>query len=110
MLLEYSTDPNWCSKCKHLPCQCKSKKTDPKTANSQVIKMRREMKRGKPQTVLFELGMSDEKATVLLKTLQKSCGTGGSFKEGLLEIQGDHRDKIEQYLVSQGHKVKRAGG
>lgn len=75
-----------------------------------MIKMRREMRRGKPVIVLFEFAMSSQAATELLKTLQKQCGTGGSFKDGQIDIQGDHRDKIELYLTGLGYKVKRAGG
>ena len=109
MELSYSTDPDWCSKCKHLPCICKkAQKAAPPT--SKVVKMRREVRRGKPVIVLFEMGLSAESLKDLLKTIQRSCGAGGAVKEGTIEIQGDHRERIEQMLAEKGFKVKRAGG
>jgi len=72
--------------------------------------MRREMRRGKPVIVLFETGMREDALKELCKAIQKACGAGGSVKDGCLEIQGDHREKIEQLLQERGLKVKRAGG
>ncbi len=46
----------------------------------------------------------------LLKHLKNALGTGGALKEGVLEIQGDHRDKIVEILVGLGYKAKKAGG
>lgn len=46
----------------------------------------------------------------LLKHLKNALGTGGALKEGILEIQGDHRDKIVEILTSLGYKPKKAGG
>jgi translation initiation factor 1 len=44
------------------------------------------------------------------KTLKAACGSGGTVKDGAVEVQGDHCDKIATLLVRQGHKVKRTGG
>jgi translation initiation factor 1 len=49
-------------------------------------------------------------AETLLKELKAACGTGGTLKDGLLELQGDHRDKVEVALGARGIKSKRAGG
>ncbi len=46
----------------------------------------------------------------LLKHLKNTLGTGGALKEGILEIQGDHRDKIVEILAGLGYKAKKAGG
>ena len=110
MELSYSTDPNWCAKCKHLPCRCQQKKNPPALKPSGFVKMRREMRRGKPVIVLFETGLGESQLKELLKAIQKACGAGGSLKDGCLEIQGDHREKIEQLLTQRGLKSKRAGG
>ena len=72
--------------------------------------MRREVRRGKPVIVLFELGLKEEALKELLKAIQKACGAGGSVKEGTVEIQGDHRERIEEMMVERGFKVRRAGG
>ncbi|HLO93681.1 MAG TPA: translation initiation factor, partial [Burkholderiaceae bacterium] len=39
-----------------------------------------------------------------------ACGSGGSCKDGQLEIQGDHAERVTAWLVAQGHPAKRAGG
>lgn len=61
-------------------------------------------------TVLFELPMAPAQQKELLKEIQQLCATGGCVKDGTLEIQGDHRDRIEPLLSGRGFKVKRAGG
>ena len=108
MELSYSTDPAWCSKCKHLPCRCKKSPAPSKPVG--VLKMRREVRRGKPVIVLFETGMREDALRELLKAFQRACGAGGSVKDGCLEIQGDHRQRMEELLIERGFKVKRAGG
>lgn len=72
--------------------------------------MRLEKRRGKPLIVLFELPMAPAQLKELLKEIQQVCGTGGCVKDGTLEVQGDHRDRIEPLLTARGFKVKRAGG
>lgn len=44
------------------------------------------------------------------KALKRHCGTGGTAKNGVVEIQGDHRDKIAAWFAAAGRKVKLAGG
>lgn len=109
MELSYSTDPDWCSKCKHLPCQCKAAK-HPRTTGNGKAKMRRERRRGKDMVVVFETRMSKTALQALLKEIQKVCGTGGTVKDDTIEVQGDHRDAVQQVLEAHGLKVTRAGG
>ena len=109
MELAYSTDPDWCPKCKHLPCRCGAAKAG-KSAATGKAKMRRERRRGKDMVVVFETGMSKAQLQSLLKEIQKACGTGGTVKDDTLEIQGEHRDAIQQVLEARGLKVTRAGG
>lgn len=54
-------------------------------------------------------GRADE-AAELARALKAACSTGGTFKDGVLELQGDHRTRIEQLLAARGLKSKRAGG
>lgn len=65
---------------------------------------------GKAVTVVFELPANEEFCTRELSQIKKLCGTGGTYKNGRIEIQGDHRDKVVAYFEKQGFKVKRAGG
>lgn len=55
-------------------------------------------------------GLSEGELADIAKSLKKLCGTGGTAKNGVVEIQGDHRDKIITYFEQAGRRVKKAGG
>jgi translation initiation factor 1 len=63
---------------------------------------------GKTVTVVRGLPAADVPAVA--KDLKRHCGTGGSVKEGAVELQGDHREKVAARLESRGYTVKLAGG
>ena len=65
---------------------------------------------GKAVTVLKGLTLSESDLTSLAKTLKQACGSGGTIKDGLIEIQGEQREKIAEVLRKLGYKVKIAGG
>ena len=67
-------------------------------------------RRGKGVTVVTGVPLSGPDLAKLAKTLKQRCGTGGTVKDGVIEIQGDHRDKLVADLTKQGFTVKRAGG
>lgn len=67
-------------------------------------------RRGKGVTTVFDLPMNEEAMKDLAATLKQKCGTGGTVKDGRVEIQGDHRDRIVSELEKLGYKVKRSGG
>jgi translation initiation factor 1 len=56
------------------------------------------------------LVLSEKDLKALAKKLKRACGSGGTIKDGLIEIQGDHRQKIADTLRKQGYQVKIAGG
>jgi len=77
-----------------------------------IVRIKRETKgrKGKGVTTISGLELDEKELKVLAKTLKKLCGVGGSVKDFIIEIQGDHRDKLKAHLEKVGHKVKLAGG
>lgn len=65
---------------------------------------------GKTVSVVKNLQLSEDDLKDLSKKLKQSCGTGGTIKDGTIEIQGDHREKIASTLRALGYQVKLAGG
>jgi translation initiation factor 1 len=61
-------------------------------------------------TVITGLPGSPAEVAALAKALKSACGAGGTVKDGALELQGDHRDRVEAALRARGLKSKRAGG
>lgn len=77
-----------------------------------VVRIRRETKgrKGKGMTTVTGLDLPEKELKDLCSQLKKMCGTGGALKSGIIEIQGDNRDKIKATLEQLGHNVKLAGG
>jgi predicted translation initiation factor SUI1 len=61
-------------------------------------------------TIISDLPLGETGLTELATKLKQQLGTGGTVKEGRIEIQGDHRDRIVEELEGMGYRVKRAGG
>jgi len=77
-----------------------------------VVRIRRETsgRKGKGVTTISGVPLAAAELKTLAKKLKKVCGTGGAVKEGVIEIQGDHRDKLKVALEKEGYQVKLAGG
>ena len=77
-----------------------------------VVRVRRESqgRGGKTVTTIAGVGASGDKLKDLAGELKRLCGTGGTVKEWVIEIQGDHREKIVAALQQRGYTVKLAGG
>jgi translation initiation factor 1 len=65
---------------------------------------------GKAVTLVKKLVLSEEDMKELATKLKQVCGSGGTVKDGVIEIQGEHREKIAEALKKMGYKVKIAGG
>lgn len=74
------------------------------------IQLEKNKRGGKTVSVIMPLPYNPKYFQKLTKELKKLCGTGGSFKEDCIEIQGDHRDKLKMHLEGLGFKVKLSGG
>jgi len=110
----YSTNPKTatrCHKCGSDPCRC-SRKVRSLPPEQQEAHIRRETKGrgGKTVTVVRNLQLSAEDMKSLGKRLKHACGSGGTVKDGTIEIQGDHRDKVAAELQALGYKTKFTGG
>ncbi len=111
-VLVYSTDRGRvCPGCGHPAGQCCcSKERQPKRDG--VVRISRETKGRKGSGVSLISGLPLDGAGLkqLAKQLKQKCGSGGSVKNGVIEIQGDHREVLKGELEKQGYKVKLAGG
>ena len=67
-------------------------------------------RKGKGVTLISGVPLDSEAIKSLGKELKKKCGTGGTVKDGIIEIQGDHRDLLVAELQKKGWTVKRSGG
>lgn len=65
---------------------------------------------GKTVTLISNLRLSPDDQKTLAKHLKQTCGSGGTLKDGVIEIQGDHRDRLVAALQQLGYKTKMAGG
>lgn len=77
-----------------------------------VVRVQREAKGrgGKAVTLVKGISLPDNALEALGKQLKAACGSGGTVKDGVIEVQGDHIDRIVALLCAQGYKAKRAGG
>ena len=77
-----------------------------------IVRVRRETqgRGGKTVTTVSGVGLAEDALRALAGELKRRCGSGGSVKDYVIEIQGDHRDAVIAELESRGYTVKRAGG
>ena len=91
-------------------CSCKQARAPLKTGG--VVRVSRETKGrgGKSVTLVKGLALEQEALAALGKQLRSACGAGGTVKDGVVEVQGDHVDTLLAALHKLGHSAKRAGG
>ncbi len=90
-------------------CVCRSSPRAPR--GDGVVRVRRETKgrKGKTVTTISGVPLPSDELRQLATELKRLCGSGGSATEGVIEIQGDHRDALVPELESRGYTVRRAG-
>jgi len=113
--LVYSTEAGgrMCPGCGAPVAQCRCKELKARLpATDGIVRVSHETKgrKGKGVTVVKGVALDAAGLTALGKQLKTACGSGGTVKDGVIEIQGDHRELVIAALVTQGHTVKRAGG
>ena len=76
------------------------------------VRVKREVagRKGKGVTTVYDLPLRDDELKALAGKLKKRCGVGGSAKDGVIELQGDHRDVVAEVLRGEGYEVVLAGG
>jgi translation initiation factor 1 len=105
--LAYTTDPD-----PRPDIESATKSETYPSAASQTARIWRDRKRRRGKTVTVIGGLRHDPTTLeaLLKKLKQQCGAGGALKDGELEIQGDHRERVADALAAMGYKVKHVGG
>ncbi len=112
--LVYSTDAGrMCPDCRHALLQCVCKQMDAsRVLGDGAVRVQRETKGrgGKAVTVVRGLPLDATALAEVGKKLKAACGSGGTVKDGLVEVQGDHVERVMAWLQVQGYKPKRVGG
>ena len=111
--LVYSTDSGrMCPVCRQPASNCRCSATPARVPSDGVVRVSRETKGrgGKGVTLVKGLALDPLALAALGKQLKTACGSGGTVKDGVIEVQGDHCERVIELLKSQGLVVKRAGG
>lgn len=112
-VMVYSTERGLvCPKCRVPVAKCRCGKEAPIPAGDGTVRVRRETKGrgGKTVTAVSGVPLGGEALRNLASDLKRRCGTGGTVKDGVIEIQGDHREAIVAELTRRGFTAKLAGG
>jgi translation initiation factor 1 len=90
----------------------RAKQQNPATSATARVRVGREVagRGGKAVTVISGLPFDETQLEELATRLKRLCGAGGAVKNGIIEIQGDHRDRLVAELCKLGFEAKRSGG
>jgi translation initiation factor 1 len=112
--LVYSTEGGrMCPSCRKpvAQCVCRTGVTAAPPSDGIVrISCEKKGRGGKSVTIVRGVPLQAAALEQLAKALKAGCGSGGTVKDGVVEVQGDHRPKVTAMLVAQGFKVKQVGG
>jgi translation initiation factor 1 len=111
--LVYSTEHGrTCPNCARpvAQCSCGQKKAPPK--GDSIVRVSRETKgrKGSGVTLITGLPLTEPELASLAKQLKQRCGSGGTVKNGVIEVQGDHREVVLAELIRLGFQAKKGGG
>ena len=109
----YSSDHGrMCPACGKAITQCSCRSKGSTVRGDGIVRVGRSTKgrKGKGVTVISGIPLEGNALQELAKRLKQKCGSGGTIKDGIIEIQGDHRDMLVEELTTQGYTVKRSGG
>ncbi|MDW7773576.1 MAG: translation initiation factor Sui1 [Desulfobulbaceae bacterium] len=109
----YSTDHGrMCPACVRPQGECICRQQAAGASGDGIVRVGRQTKgrKGKGVTLVTGVMLDGEGLKKLAGQLKKRCGSGGTVKDGVIEIQGDHRDTLVEELRMKGWKVKRTGG
>ncbi len=109
----YSTaQGRMCPECGHPSAQCVCRQEETAPLDDGIVRVGRQTKgrKGKGVTLVSGLPLDKESMKQLARTLKKKCGSGGSVKNSMIEVQGDHRDVLVAELKKLGYAVKQTGG
>ncbi len=101
-----------CPGCSQPVAACRCHKASPVPAGDGIVRVRRECngRGGKTVTVISGLPLGSEELKAVAGELKRRCGSGGTVKDGIIEIQGEHLALVVADLQQRGYTVKRAGG
>ena len=111
--LVYSTDAGrMCPDCRQPVAQCVCTAQAAAPTGDGIVRVSRETKGrgGKAVTVVKGVSLDALALADLSKQLKGACGSGGTVKDRVIEVQGDHCDRVVEWLAAHGFAVKRAGG
>lgn len=111
--LLYSTDrshDSQCRACGFNPCRCPAPETLDPGAQSPRVRREKSGRAGKVVTVIYDLQCSESDLKELAKELKVTCATGGTIKDGKIELRGDQRDRAVALLIKKGFRALPAGG
>ena len=92
-------------------CSCRQRMADaPKRGGPVRVGRQVQGRKGKGVTVITGLPLNENDLKALARELKTRCGTGGTTKDGVIEIQGDHRELLVEELKKRGWDAKRSGG
>lgn len=111
----YSTDSGrMCPDCDkpvgNCVCRNRARQAKPNPTGTVIVRRETKGRKGAGVTIVDGLALDGAALKTLAKKLKQACSSGGAIKDGSIEIQGDHRDRVKKLLEQQSMTVKISGG